>query len=71
MLEIFSLMSTVEVMICNDDVYQMRLSLMSTVEVMICNDDAYHMSLSLMSTCISVNRICQTMCRDRKGEHEK
>jgi hypothetical protein len=36
LLEILSLMSTVEVMICNDEVHQMRLSLMSTVEVMIC-----------------------------------
>jgi hypothetical protein len=35
MLEILSLMSTVEVMICNDEAHQMRLSLMSKVEVMI------------------------------------
>jgi hypothetical protein len=30
MLEILSLMSTVKVMICNDEVHQLRLSLMST-----------------------------------------
>jgi hypothetical protein len=47
------------------------LSLMSTVEVMICNDEVYRMRLSLMSTSISVNKRCQTMCRDQRNEQEE